>query len=165
MASMKRPRLQAVQALANSKLALTFINEQQFVLDLSDDLQAFPGLHPLQNAEAFAQAQLGDDGWTVEWPELDIQIGADTLFLDAQAQAATDENTRIFISWRARTGLPLAMAAKHWASAPAALRVTAMGVNRLRVPWPLRALAGMHCNIRPTNSSVLQKNPAATPFK
>jgi hypothetical protein len=112
MASMKRPRLQAVQALATSKLALTFINEQQFVLDLSDDLQAFPGLHPLQNAEAFAQARLGDDGWTVEWPGLDIQIGADTLFLDAQAQAATDENTRIFINWRARTGLPLAMAAE-----------------------------------------------------
>lgn len=112
MASMKRPRLQAVQALGNNRLALTFIDGQQFMLDLSDDLANYPGLRPLQDANIFAQAQLGDDGWTVEWPEPDIQLGADTLYLDAQAQAATDENTRIFIGWRARTGLPLAQAAE-----------------------------------------------------
>jgi hypothetical protein len=112
MASMKRPRLKAVEALAGRKLALTFINDQQFVLDMSADIQNFPGLSPLQSDDAFLQAQIGDDGWTVEWVDLDIQIGADTLYLDAQAQAATDENTRIFIGWRARTGLPLALAAE-----------------------------------------------------
>ncbi len=95
MASMKRPRLKDVQALAGHRLALTFINDQRYVLDMSADVQAFPGLQPLKADEAFAQAHVGDDGWTVEWPELDIQIGADTLYLDAQAQAATDENTRI----------------------------------------------------------------------
>ncbi|EPN17540.1 hypothetical protein A259_12596, partial [Pseudomonas syringae pv. actinidiae ICMP 19070] len=96
---MKRPRLKDVKALTGCRLALTFINDQQFVLDMSADVQAFPGLRPLMADDAFAQAQVGDDGWTVEWPELDIQIGADTLYLDAQAQAATDENTRIFIGW------------------------------------------------------------------
>jgi len=111
MASMKRPRLQAVQATNDYRLALTFINGQHLIVDLSDDLTCYPGLRPLQREGAFADAQLGDDGWTVEWPELDIQLGADTLYLDAQAQAATDENTRIFIAWRARTGLPLAQAA------------------------------------------------------
>ncbi|EPN06483.1 hypothetical protein A249_13567, partial [Pseudomonas syringae pv. actinidiae ICMP 18804] len=110
MAPMKRPRLKDVKALTGCRLALTFINDQQFVLDMSADVQTFPGLRPLMADDAFAQALVGDDGWTVEWPELDIQIGADTLYLDAQAQAATDENTRIFIGWRARTGLPLAQA-------------------------------------------------------
>ncbi|MFJ5296768.1 DUF2442 domain-containing protein [Pseudomonas sp. NPDC088368] len=109
---MKRPRLKAVEALADRRLALTFINDQRFVLDLSADVRNYPGLKPLQNATAFMQAQIGDDGWTVEWPDPDIQLGADTLYLDAQAQAATDENTRIFIGWRARTGLPLALAAE-----------------------------------------------------
>ncbi len=112
MASMKRPRLKHVQALPDYRLALTFINDQQLILDMSQDLYAWPGLHLLQDPDAFASAQLGDDGWTVEWPEPDIQIGADTLYLDAQAQAATDENTRIFIGWRARTGLPLSQAAQ-----------------------------------------------------
>ncbi|KPW76232.1 hypothetical protein ALQ65_04689 [Pseudomonas syringae pv. coriandricola] len=118
MASMKRPRLKDVQALAGHRLALMFINDQRYVLDMSADVQAFPGLQPLKADEAFAQAHVGDDGWTVEWPELDIQIGADTLYLDAQAQAATDENTRIFIGWRARTGLPLVQAAQALGVSP-----------------------------------------------
>ena len=49
--------------------------------------------------------------WTVEWPALDSQIGADTLWLDVQAQNAADENTRIFAQWRARHGLSLSQAA------------------------------------------------------
>jgi hypothetical protein len=112
MASMKRPRLKTVEALANCTLALTFINDMKYHLDLSSDIAAFPGLQPLRDPNIFKQAEIGDDGWTVEWSGPDIQIGADTLYLDAKAQAATDENTRIFIGWRARTGLPLALAAE-----------------------------------------------------
>lgn len=112
MAPMKRPRLKTVEALAGRKLALTFINDMTYIVDLSSDIAALPGLQPLKDPDAFRQAQIGDDGWTVEWAGPDIQIGADTLYLDAKAQAATDENTRIFIGWRARTGLPLALAAE-----------------------------------------------------
>ncbi|SEM39772.1 Helix-turn-helix domain-containing protein [Pseudomonas sp. ok272] len=112
MASMKRPRLSAVQVLPDKQLILTFVDGQQLPLDMSADVQRFPGLHPLQDARVFAGAQVGDAGWTLEWPEPDIQIGADTLYLDALAQNATDENTRIFIGWRARSGLSLNMAAE-----------------------------------------------------
>ena len=122
MLPMKRPRLSAVRALPNHRLALTFIDGQQLTLDLSRDLETFPGLQPLQG-NAFNDAMLGDDGWCVEWPELDIQIGADTLYLDALAQNASDENTRIFIDWRARTGLPLNQAAE-------ALGVSARSISR-----------------------------------
>jgi hypothetical protein len=133
---MKRPRLAAVQALPNNRLALTFIDGQQMTLDLTGDLGKFPGLLPLQDGHVFADAELGDDGWTVEWPELDIQIGADTLYLDALAQNAADENTRIFIGWRARTGLPLSQAAE-------ALGVSTRSISRYsngREPVP-RSLA------------------------
>ncbi|WP_260955597.1 DUF2442 domain-containing protein [Pseudomonas citri] len=112
MLPMKRPRLLAVQALLPFSLDMTFIDGQRLMLDLSADVQRFPGLQPLLDAGAFECAALGDDGWSVEWPELDIQIGADTLYLDALAQSAVDENTRIFIDWRARTGLPLHKAAE-----------------------------------------------------
>jgi hypothetical protein len=119
---MKRPRLSVVRVLEDYRLALTFIDGQQLSLDLSRDLQAFPGLQPLLGG-AFDGAVLGDDGWCVEWPEQDIQIGADTLYLDALAQNASDENTRIFIDWRARTGLPLNQAAE-------ALGVSARSISR-----------------------------------
>ncbi|KQZ80431.1 MULTISPECIES: DUF2442 domain-containing protein [unclassified Pseudomonas] len=122
MLPMKRPRLSAVQALPDYRMALTFIDGQQLILDLSQDLQAFAGLQPLLGS-AFEQVVLGDDGWFVEWPEQDIQIGADTLYLDALAQNASDENTRIFIDWRARTGLSLNQAAE-------ALGVSSRSISR-----------------------------------
>jgi len=123
MLPMKRPRLLAVQAIKPFSLELTFIDGQRLALDLSADVQRYPGLQPLAEEGAFARATLGDDGWSVEWPELDIQIGADTLYLDALAQNAVDENTRIFIDWRARTGLPLNKAAE-------ALGVSARSISR-----------------------------------
>ena len=109
---MKRPRLQAVQARPGHRLNLTFINGQSFDLSLDEDIKRYPGLKPLSEPKAFAKATIGDAGWTVEWPELDIQIGADTLYLDALAQSASDENTRIFIGWRARHQMSLDQAAR-----------------------------------------------------
>ncbi|MFP3864582.1 DUF2442 domain-containing protein [Pseudomonas capeferrum] len=102
MASMKRPRLRAVQPRSGASLELTFTNGQRFTLDMSDALKAYPVLAPLAKRKAFEDVTLGDGGWSVEWPALDIQIGADTLLLDALAQNAPDENTRIFIRWRLR---------------------------------------------------------------
>lgn len=90
---------------------------------MSKDLQTYPGLKPLAKGKAFEGAALGDAGWTVEWPDLDVQIGADTLFLDALAQAAPDENTRIFIRWRLRHRMTLDQAAE-------ALGVSARGISR-----------------------------------
>ena len=122
MLPMKRPRLIAVKVLPDHRLLLKFIDGQQMSLDLSHDVQTYPGLRPLQGT-AFEGAMLGDDGWSVEWPGPDIQIGADTLYLDALAQNASDENTRIFIDWRARTGLSLNQAAE-------ALGISARSISR-----------------------------------
>ncbi|MBK5529934.1 DUF2442 domain-containing protein [Pseudomonas sp. TH06] len=123
MLLMKRPRLSAVQALSDFRLALTFIDGQELILDLGRDIHTYPGLQPLLDPKVFATATMDDDGWTVEWLEPDIQIGADTLYMDALAQNAADENTRIFIDWRARTGLSLNQAAE-------ALGVSARSISR-----------------------------------
>jgi hypothetical protein len=123
MLPMKRPRLAAVKAVPPCCLTLTFIDGQQLELDLSRDLEKYPGLQPLLNAQVFETAVLADEGWSVEWPEPDIQIGADTLYLDALAQNVPDDNTRIFIDWRARTGLTLDQAAE-------ALGISARSISR-----------------------------------
>lgn len=123
MASMKRPRLRAVQPRSGASLGLTFTNGQRFTLDMSDALKAYPGLAPLAKRKAFEDVTLGDGGWFVEWPALDIQIGADTLLLDALAQNAPDENTRIFIRWRLRHRMTLDQAAE-------ALGVSARSISR-----------------------------------
>ncbi|OQX20465.1 MAG: hypothetical protein BWK76_01325 [Desulfobulbaceae bacterium A2] len=113
MATMKRPRLKAVEVLPDYRLRLTFADSSVYVVSLAQDFDAFPGLAPLRTPAVFATATIiPGEGWTVEWPECDIQIGADTLWLDAQAQNASDENTRFFAQWRVRNHMSLADAAK-----------------------------------------------------
>ncbi len=133
MANMKRPRLQAVQALSDYRLRLTFVDSNVYTVSLAGEFDKFPGLAPLRNATAFARACLIDgEGWTVEWPEHDIQIGADTLWLDAQAQNAVDENTRIFAQWRSHNGLTLTQAAE--ALGMTARTMSAYGTGARPVP-------------------------------
>ncbi|WP_248800091.1 DUF2442 domain-containing protein [Pseudomonas sp. MWU13-2105] len=78
---MKRPRLLAVQAHPGFTLKLTFMDGQVFNLDMNDDIKHYPGLKPSSDADAFACAAISDGGWTVESADLDIQVGADTLYL------------------------------------------------------------------------------------
>lgn len=133
MASMKRPRLTAVVALSDFRLRLTFQDGSIYTVSLTEDFDKFPRLRPLQDPVAFAQATLiAGEGWTVEWEALDIQIGADTLWLDAQAQNAPDENTRIFARWRARHGLSLADAAQALGMTPRTM--SAYGAGTRPVP-------------------------------
>jgi hypothetical protein len=82
----KRPRLSSVQPSEDFCLALTFVDGQQLRVDLSQDLQRYPGLKPLLDPKVFCAANLGNEGWTVEWLDPDIQLGADTLYLDALVQ-------------------------------------------------------------------------------
>jgi len=133
MAIMKRPRLQAVQALTDYRLRLTFIDGSVAIVSLADDFEKFPGLKPLHSPDVFATATLIDDeGWTVEWPSVDIQIGAETLWLDVQAQNAPDENTRVFAKWRARHGLSLKRAAEAIGMTPRTM--SAYGTGTRPVP-------------------------------
>ena len=112
MASMKRPRLAAIKALPDQRLHLEFRDGSDFTVDFAPLFEESPGLLPLRDTKIFATATIEpDDGWAVSWPAPDIQIGADTLWLDAQAQNAADENTRVFAQWRARHGLSLKDAA------------------------------------------------------
>lgn len=130
---MKQPRLQTVEALPEYQLKLTFIDSGIFTVSLADAFDKFPGLKPLQNIEEFNKAVVIEgEGWTVEWPELDIQIGADTLWLDAQTQNASNEATRLFAGWRERHGLSLAQAANALGLTPRT--VSAYGSGARQVP-------------------------------
>ena len=83
MATTKRPRLAAVKALSGHRLRLTFVDGSIHTVSLAGEFDRFPGLAPLRDPKAFAKAGIIEgEGWTVEWPDLDIQIGADTLVTD-----------------------------------------------------------------------------------
>ena len=133
MATMKRPRLESVHVIPDYRLRLVFRDGSIYTVSLANSFDKFPGLQPLQDKPAFAKAQIMEgEGWTVEWPELDIQIGADTLWLDARAQNAVDENTRVFTQWRAENGLTLTQAAQALGMTPRTM--SAYGTGSRPVP-------------------------------
>src|SRR3972149_764148 len=112
-------------------------------VSLAGEFDKFPALAPLRSAKAFAKAIIVEgEGWTVEWPALDIQIGADTLGLDAQAQNAPDENTRLFARWRARHGLSLTEAAKALGMTPRTMSAYGSGSRPVPPYMPLARKRG-----------------------
>ena len=130
--SMTRPRLQAVRSMPDGQLALTFVDGSERTVDLQTDIAELPGLRPLGDPVLFATVEVADAGWTVEWPTADIQIGADTLWLQAQQQSAPDPATRAFVAWRLRNGLSLAAAARALGFTPRT--VSAWGTGARPVP-------------------------------
>lgn len=114
MAQMKRPKIKEIEVQNDFKIRATFINGSTFTIDFKPFFLESPRLGELlSNQNDFEKVSASDCGWIIEWKDLDVQIGADTLWLDAQAQNAIDENTRIFANWRARNGLSLSQAAKE----------------------------------------------------
>ena len=132
MARMTRPRIKSIEPLQDYLLRLMFVNGSAYTVDFKPFLDESPGLAPLRDHDAFAKAVVDKWGWVVEWPDLDIQIGADTLWLDAQAQNAPDENTRVFCQWRARHGLSLSEAAQALGMTPRTM--SAYGTGKHPVP-------------------------------
>ncbi|MBF0204351.1 MAG: DUF2442 domain-containing protein [Desulfamplus sp.] len=91
---MKRPRLSAVEPLTGYRLKMTFINGDVFIVDKRESIFSKQGLAPLRDPVVFEKAQIiPGEGWTVTWEDFDIQIGADTLWLDAFDQSAPYDNT------------------------------------------------------------------------
>jgi len=119
--------------LTRFRLRLVFVNGNEAVVDFKPLSDESPGLASLRSASAFAKATLIEgEGWSVVWPALDIQIGADTLWPDAQAQNAVDENSRVFVQWRARNRLSLSAVAKALGLTPRT--ISAYGTGARPVP-------------------------------
>jgi hypothetical protein len=111
-ARITRPRLAAVSPAANYCLEVRFADGSGGTVSLKESVFSLPGLAPLREPAAFSSAALGAYGWEAEWPQPDIQIGADTLFADMLDQRSETPADR-FTVWRIRNGLSLAAAGRE----------------------------------------------------
>ncbi len=107
-----RPRLTKVSPAPDYCLEVHFVDGSSGTVDLKESVFFLPGLSPLREPDAFSGAVLGEYGWEVEWPRLDIQIGADTLFTDMLEQHSKSP-ADLFTIWRIRNGLSLAAASRE----------------------------------------------------
>lgn len=78
---MKRPRIKKVEPMAGHLLRITFIGGSVYTLRFAEFFSESIGLVPLKNEGEFMKASIDDWGCTVEWPNLDIQIGAAKQFV------------------------------------------------------------------------------------
>ena len=107
-----RPRLTAVTSVADYCLNVSFVDGSCGVINMKDFIFSLSGLAPLRDLVAFSGAVLGEYGWEAEWPQFDIQIGADTLFADMLDQRSETPADR-FTVWRIRNNLSLAAASRE----------------------------------------------------
>ena len=107
-----RPRLTAVTSAADYCLNVSFVDGSCGIVNMKDFIFSLSGLAPLRDPVAFSGAVLGEYGWEAEWPRLDIQIGADTLFADMLDQRSETPADR-FTVWRIRNGLSLSAASRE----------------------------------------------------
>ena len=107
-----RPRLTAVSPAADYSLDVRFADESGGIVSLKESVFSLQGLAPLRDPNTFFGATIGEYGWEAEWPDFDIQIGADTLFADMLDQHSKTPADR-FTVWRIRNGLSLAAASRE----------------------------------------------------
>lgn len=107
-----RPRLISVTPAADYCLNVSFADGSCGTVNMKDFIFSLSGLAPLRDPVAFSGAVLGAYGWEAEWPLLDIQIGADTLFADMLDQRSETPADR-FTVWRIRNNLSLAAASRE----------------------------------------------------
>jgi hypothetical protein len=104
--------LTAVIPAADYCLNVSFVDGSSGIVNMKHFVYSLSGLVPLRDPVAFSGAVLGEYGWEAEWPLLDIQIGADTLFADMLDQRSETPADR-FTVWRIRNSLSLSAASRE----------------------------------------------------
>ena len=107
-----RPRLMVLIPAADYCLNISFADRSSGIVSLKAAVFSLPGLIPLRDPAAFSDVVLGEYGWEAEWPQFDIQIGADTLFADMLEQRSETPADR-FTVWRIRNNLSLSAASRE----------------------------------------------------
>ena len=110
MIGSKPVRVTGVKSVRDYVLSISFTKGRTFKVDLRDFVQRLKGLRPLRDPAVFARAEVGEGGFSIEWPG-DLDVGADRLY-----EMALEQNGRAdaaaFIRWRWRNKLSLSKAAE-----------------------------------------------------
>jgi hypothetical protein len=114
-------RVESVATTGEYSMRLRWTNGKTLTVDLREPVFRLKGLRPLGDTAIFAQARVGEGGYSVVWPG-DLDMGAGRLF-----EIALEQNGRMdtveFLRWRWRHGLSLTAAGE------------ALGISRRQVAY------------------------------
>ncbi len=105
-------RIESALTRGEAVLAVTWDDGRRAEIDLRPVIAARKVLAPLADPEAFRRICVAEDGWSVEWPDLGIDLGAAQLRRWADEQAGEAMPAAAFRAWMEGHGLTLDRAAE-----------------------------------------------------
>ena len=154
-------QLNAVEALPDYRLRLTYADGRTFEVALRDWIETTEALQALKDPALFSRARIGFGGRSVDWIEDELDLGADNLRNLAIEQAGGIGHERIW-NWLHDTGLSLDQAAE------------ALGISRRMLIYyrdgekPIPRSIWLAClgweAVRPTGPSLPQRIPSARDY-
>jgi Protein of unknown function (DUF2442) len=103
-------RIKSITPRGQFVLAVTWDDGRRAEIDLEPIIAAHPQLAPLAHSDDFPVA--ADDGWSVEWQDCGIDLGAAQLRRWADEQAGDAMPAATFRAWMERNRLTLDGAAE-----------------------------------------------------
>ncbi|MEA3057573.1 MAG: hypothetical protein QOF34_388 [Sphingomonadales bacterium] len=104
-------KIESAQITGGSKLAITFDDGVQAAVDLGPIIKRHAAIAPLADPAEFDRVRVSEDGWSVEWPEIGIDFGAQQLRRWADEQSGRTMSMESFRQWMQRNTLTLDAAA------------------------------------------------------
>lgn len=87
------------------KLTVEFDDGLRVTLDMMPIVRRRANLAPLADQEIFQRVKVAEDGWSIEWPEANIDFGTHQLRRWADEQAGRTMPAERFREWMQRNGL------------------------------------------------------------
>lgn len=110
--SNKHFQITAVATIAPSTLRLTYADGAVLQVNLRTTIQKHPVLKPLRSPKVFAQAEVGDWGGSIVWPDDEnLELAADNLRALAIEQSGSASHELLW-NWMERHHLTLDKAAE-----------------------------------------------------
>ena len=107
---MNPSNITAVNTDTGFGVRINWANGKTDVVDLAALIADLAGLAELDNPATFKAVAVGEDGWSLIWPN-GAEIGTDTLWRMAREQSGEVTPIAYFTTWRARNQLSLTDAA------------------------------------------------------
>ena len=107
----RKLRITGVEAGERAMLRITWSDGRVLTVRLTEPIQTFSVLEPLQDPAVFSQVQVGEWGFDVLWPG-DIELSATTLYRLAMEQSGQAMPKNAFKEWMHLHGLSLTGAAE-----------------------------------------------------
>jgi ParB-like chromosome segregation protein Spo0J len=105
-------RIESVLTRGEAVLVVAWDDGRRAEIDLAPVIAARRVLAPLADPEAFHRIHLAEDGWSVEWLAVGIDLGAAQLRRWADEQAGKAMPAEAFRAWMEGHGLTLDRAAE-----------------------------------------------------